>query len=381
MAFTKVKLDEKKSNTWFPGKNIVGGIKRATDVAGQAIRAVGDPLGYSQNIISNRLGLPQSNTFTRNLTAPEIPSLKPAGQSEDYAQHLIGQLALGGATGAINPQSILKSTGQLASNVVASDIGQQAAKSLGAGPVLQTLGGLAGVGLKNTLKPSAIQEKFQPYKKWLYNEVKKEGKTKIDSGELNTLAKEFIEDEQRRSGGKNPYIRRLSNWINETKGNQATAEDIHKFKKDINEYRYHKFESPSYLKALEKEVHSVIDKAGKSKRTDSNLTLPSWSKNLKKADKLHKILSIQESTPGLEKGIDWLFKFSPSIGKALKYTAKAGTAPAQLITQFPKKTWEFFVDEVLKGIQKHPAAFQPEIKRLNHIISKKEERFKKVKLV
>lgn len=398
MSFKIVPLDKKKHpESWlgWGARNIAGGLNRALDTAGQAVRAVSDPVGYSQNKILSNLGFEKPI----DISAPKIQSLEPKNSAEDYLQHLISGVALTGATGGIKSTgakfgnilskssenglketvqqlgskalSGIKSTVGAATNIITHDIGRNTAKKLGAGEIGQTIGGIAAQGLGRSVLPSKYKENFHPIEKSLYKKVKGEGHYKIASGEINNLAKQFIEDEQRRTGGKSKYIRRLDQWINQSEGGKIKSEDLHNLKKDLNQYIYREYNSPGYLKALEIETHKQISAAGKNgARTETNLTLPSWSKNLRKADKLHSLLTEGDwnKTPDI---IKWLFKkFIP--GRIVYEGGKRLATPIELGVRFPMEFGEFFAKNTMKAIEKNPGSFQSEIKKLNHLLKKED---------
>ncbi len=370
MAFYEVDLEHKKKKESFGGKilrNVTGGIVNAVDNAENVLRtvagSVADPLALktfnpkTQSTVDARL-LAQKGLGKEYLT--------PKNKLEEYSQHLLGSTPIVAGLGGTG----LKSA---ASNIIKSDIGRGVAKGLGFGEIGQTIAGAAAPGVIESLKNSSIQKHFQPLKKELYHKVKLEGENKVNAGEIKNLTKDFLETEQRRSGGKSPFIRRLANWNKEASNNEIKAEDLHNIKKDLNQYIYKEYNSPDYLKALEKETHKVIDAAGKNgPRTAENLTLPSWSKNLRKADKLHSILTEGDFDKSPEI-VKWLFKkFTP--GKFIASAGKQFVTPARLWGNLPVETKDFYVKNILEGITKNPGVFQPAIKKLNQLVDTKEEK-------
>lgn len=386
MAYKLILPEPKKTKESFGGKvlrNVTGGLVNAAENAENFLKmgasAVANPLGINP-FIPQPHGKAGSRLGAEAALGQEY--LKPKNASESYGQHLAGALPLavaGGGGFGTGLKEGLKNVGKAASHIIKSDIGRGTAQAAGFGEVGQTIAGALAPGVIESLKPSSIQKHYQPIKKELYNKVKTEGNTKVAAGEIKDLTKDFLETEQRRSGGKSPYIRKLAHWNKEASNNEIKAVDLHNIKKDLNQYIYKEYGSPDYLKALEKEVHAQIDAAGKSPRTETNLTLPSWSKNLKKADKLHGILTKGEwdKSPAVVK---WLFnKFTP--GKMISYAGKNFVTPAKLWTALPQETLDFYVKNILEGIEKNPSHFQTDIKKLNHLLEKEEPKKAKFKLV
>ncbi len=381
MAFYEVDLEPKKKKESFGGKalrNITGGLVNAAENAENFLKfgasAIAKPLGQNPFIPS-----PQGQSGIR-LGAEEILGkeyLKPKHKIEEYGQHLIGAtpLSLTGTGLGTGLKQAGKNIASAAGNIIKSDIGRGVAQGLGLGEAGQAIGGIVAPGVIESLKNSTIQKHFQPIKKELYNKVKSEGQARINAGEIKDLTRDFLETEQRRSGGKSPFIRRLANWNKEASNNEIKAEDLHNIKKDLNQYIYKEYNSPDYLKALEKEVHKQINAAGKNgQRTETNLTLPSWSKNLKKADKLHGILTEGDFKESPEI-VKWLFKkFTP--GKFIASTGKQFITPARLWGNLPFETKDFYVKNILEGIEKNPGIFQPAIKNLNQLVDHKEQKSK-----
>jgi hypothetical protein len=366
MAFYEVDLEPKNKKESFGGKilrNVTGGIVNAAENAENVLKTVAgsiaDPLGL-KTFQKKSYGSAGSRLIAEKTLGKEY--LTPKNKVEEYGQHLLGAAPVSAVLGG---NSLASAT----SNIVKSDIGRGTAKALGLGEVGQTIAGVAAPGVIDSLKNSNIQKHFQPVKKELYNKVKAEGQNKINAGEIKDLTKDFLETEQRRSGGKSPFIRRLVNWNKEASNNEIKAEDLHNIKKDLNQYIYKEYNSPDYLKGLEKEVHKQIDAAAKNgPRTTENLTLPSWSKNLRKADKLHSILTQGEFDKSPEI-VKWLFKkFTP--GKIIASSGKQFVTPARLWGNLPVETKNFYVDNILKGIEKNPGIFQPAIKKLNQLVDK-----------
>jgi|GEM_PF-4114410 hypothetical protein len=367
MAY-KVILPKKEKES-FGGKllrNATGGlvnfVENSESLLKNVAHSVADPLGLNQFKSKPR------SVGVRDVAEQALGKeyLKPKGKVEEYGQHLVGTVPVAAALGGNGIISAAK-------NIVKSDIGRGAAQVLGLGETGQTIAGAIAPGVIDSLKNANIQKHFQPVKKELYKKVAAEGHNKIEAGEIKDLTHEFLEIEQRRSAGKSPFIRRLKNWNKEASNNEIKAEDIHNIKKDLNQYIYKEYNSPDYLKALEKETHKVIDAAGKNgQRTTENLTLPSWSKNLRKADKLHSILTEGDFNKSPEI-VKWLFKkFTP--GKFVAAAGKRFINPTRLWGNLPKETKDFYVDNILKGIEKNPGIFQPEIKKINQLVDKKEEK-------
>ncbi len=93
---------------------------------------------------------------------------------------------------------------------------------------------------------------------------------------------------------------------------------------------------------------------------------------------MHSILTKGEWDNSPE-AVKWLFKkFTP--GKILSHAGKNFVTPARLWTNLPKETKDFYVKNILEGIQKNPANFQTDIKKLNGLLEE-EKPTKKFKLV
>src|SRR5260221_7582061 len=202
MAFYEVDLEHKKKKEFFGGKilrNVTGGIVNAVDNAENVLRtvagSVADPLALktfnpkTQSTVDARL-LAQKGLGKEYLT--------PKNKLEEYSQHLLGSTPIVAGLGGTG----LKSA---ASNIIKSDIGRGIAKGLGFGEIGQTIAGAAAPGVIESLKNYSIQKHFQPLKKELYHKVKLESENKVNAGEIKNLTKDFLETEQRRSGGKSPF--------------------------------------------------------------------------------------------------------------------------------------------------------------------------------
>lgn len=408
------KNTEKESWIGWGARNIAGGLKKSVDylaqggplqsmtmstlgTSGPRPQDINIPEGHK--LISNPRqkwldALPQEYTSGKGQPLEYVLGLKPGYLSgknvdEEYLQHLISTVGITGAHGGLKPvgnkltekvASIGKKSLGTVGNVIASDVTRGTAKALGAPDVVSTALGATAPGVVKSLTKKATQEHFQPIKKDLYDKVKSEGENKIDAGQIKELTKDFLEIEQRRTGGKSPFIRRLANWNKESSNNEIKAEDLHNIKKDLNQYIYKEYNSPDYLKALEKEVHKQIDAAGKNgQRTQTNLTLPNWSNNLKKADKLHSILTEGDFDQSPEI-IKWLFKkFTP--GKYITAAGKQFVTPIKLWWNLPEETKDFYVKNIIEGIEKNPGIFQPEIKQLNKLTESKQEKKKGFKII
>ncbi len=344
---------------------IVNAFENSENVLKTVAGSVADPLGL-KSFQKKPKGVAGSRLVAEQSLGKAY--LTPKNKLEEYGQHLIGTVPVSAALGG-------NSLASAASNIIKSDIGRGTAKAFGLGEVGQTIAGAVAPGILDSLKNSNVQKHFQPLKKELYDKVKAQGETKVNAGEIKNLTKDFLETEQRRSGGKSPFVRRLVNWNKEASNNEIKAEDLHNIKKDLNQYIYKEYNSPDYLKALEKETHKVIDATRKNgPRTETNLTLPSWGKDLRKADKLHGILTEGDykNSPEIVK---WLFKkFTP--GKIVASAGKQFVTPARLWTNLPVETKDFYVKNILEGIEKNPGSFQPAIKKLNNLVDEKEEKKK-----
>lgn len=170
MKFEEIDLSEmpKQPNSWFPGKNILGAAQNVAENIGEATKAGLDPLRYGINKAKNFFGNKPEQTSHR------IKALEPSHQGEEYAQHLLANTGLGGITSGFSPKNLA----HIGKNVIASDIGQQVAKSLGAGSLGQFAASVATPVALESMRPSQVQEYFQPLKKSLYSLVKSEGKKK-----------------------------------------------------------------------------------------------------------------------------------------------------------------------------------------------------------
>lgn len=400
MKLKEVNLDNKSSFWGSTGRIIGGGLKNAVDTAisspyhfDKAIQRA--PFEVTNNIASV-LGyekpFQQEQDFFTPKAAPSIKVLEPQGKGEAYGQHAVENLALMGLTGGLNPLkgvkplqktvSAIKSVGSGLGDIAAADIGQHFGEKI-AGPVGGAVGSVLGVGLKRGTNTNTLKENFQPIKKKLYQAVKKEGFEHIASGDINELVNDFLETEQRRDPSSK-FIRRLSNWENQSKNNTIKANDLHDIKKDLNQYIYKEYGSPDYLSALEREVHQVIDKAGKTARNPTNLTLPNWTSNLRKADLLHKIFSEPKSTNNPLKQV-WNYisrKFTPTKF-IIDQTGRRLLTPLRLGASLPSETADFFSRQITKALEEHPSLFQGEIKKINKELDKEvptKKKFKEITL-